>query len=158
MNERWVLARCKTRQERRAIDNLERQVCVTEVYAPRYSEQGKPHILFPGYLFVRTAAVNLSWLRSTKGMLDAVRMGSDYVIVRDDLVRSIRGREDADGWVKLPPPLEPGDLVTTRRGLFAGHVGLYEGMLAHNRVRVLFHVLGRQTRVEVDRDALERAA
>jgi hypothetical protein len=51
--------------------------------------------------------------------------------------------------------LKPGDQVRILQGPFAGHLGLYAGMRAHERVLVLLALLGGQQRVELPKADVE---
>lgn len=48
--------------------------------------------------------------------------------------------------------------VLIKTGILKDHYGLYQGMQAHDRRRILMDVLGRRTEVIVDADAVEIAA
>jgi len=48
-----------------------------------------------------------------------------------------------------------GDQVRITAGAFAGDLGLYQGMRARDRILVLLALLGGQSRVELDKDAVE---
>lgn len=51
--------------------------------------------------------------------------------------------------------LKRGQRVKILRGPFEGKDGLYDGMLGHERERVLLDLLGRFARVELSRNAIE---
>ena len=53
------------------------------------------------------------------------------------------------------PGLKPGDQVRNLQGPFAGHLGLYAGMRAHERALVLLALLGGQQRVELPKADVE---
>ena len=53
--------------------------------------------------------------------------------------------------------LKPGDRVRILQGPFAGQLGLYAGMRAHERLLVLLALLGGQQRVELANDDVESA-
>ncbi|MGB1270836.1 MAG: transcription termination/antitermination NusG family protein [Endozoicomonas sp.] len=69
----WYLLKVKTREELRAVSNLENQEF--EVYCPLLIEQGRDVPLFPGYLFVRLNQDDLDRyhkIRSTRGVSEVV--------------------------------------------------------------------------------------
>ena len=76
--------------------------------------------------------------------------------VGDAVIDNIRSRERG-GLVELPKRevFKPGDRVRVVQGPFAGQLGLYAGMRAHERVLVLLALLGGQQRVELAQDAIE---
>ena len=73
--------------------------------------------------------------------------------VSDDVIREIRDRE-CNGVVELPRRvLKHGDRVRILAGPFRGHLAIYAGMTANERIAVLLEMFGRQQRVTIpDRD------
>ena len=71
----------------------------------------------------------------------------------------IRARE-VRGAVELPKSsgLKPGDHVKILGGALRGHLALYAGMKPHQRVEVLFALLGGQQRVILPRADVEALA
>jgi transcriptional antiterminator RfaH len=67
--------------------------------------------------------------------------------VPDAVIEEIRGRE-RNGAIELPKRmLKCGDRVRILAGPFKGHLAIYAGMSAHERVAVLLQILGAATRV-----------
>jgi hypothetical protein len=60
---RWYLIQCRARQDKRALDNLQRQgfECYRPVYETERIRRGRKHLtsaaLFPGFLFIRLDAL-----------------------------------------------------------------------------------------------------
>ncbi len=119
--------------------------------------------LFPHYLTVRVDERKQDWkvLCSTKGV--------QYVLgkVRDEVVDRFRKLTDdtADGYyldsAMEAPRFKPDSTVLGLRGLFEDKFGRYVGLASGNRaerVRVLFHVLGRDAEFEVNACDLVAAA
>lgn len=77
----------------------------------------------------------------------------------DECIKDLRAREH-HGLVQLtsPPKFLPGDRVKTETGPFVGHLLIYEGQSAHDRVKVLVNLLGRAVRIELDEKTLVAAA
>ena len=111
--------------------------------------------LFPGYCFV---AIELQWHTAGRapGMVRIVLDGGVPARVPDSVIAEIRARE-RNGLVELPKreTFHVGDQVWILQGPFAGHLGLYAGMRAHERVLVLLALLGGQQRVELAKDDVE---
>jgi len=82
--------------------------------------------------------------------------GAQPARVPDAVIAEIRARE-RNGLVELPKRemFHVGDQVRILQGPFAGHLGLYAGQRAHERVLVLLALLGGQQRVELARDGIE---
>lgn len=106
--------------------------------------------LFPNYLFVGAAN---GWyaIQNTIGVRTILMSGQTPAKVPPIIVDEIRGREDHNGFVRLPlpPRYRPGQKVGIMRGLFRGRSGVYVGMGARDRERVLIEALGRVLTVEL---------
>src|SRR6516162_5522143 len=76
--------------------------------------------------------------------------------VADQIIDDLRKRE-RNGLVQLPKRemFHVGDQVRILQGPFAGHLGLYAGMRAHERVLVLLALLGGRQRVQLPKADVE---
>jgi transcriptional antiterminator RfaH len=114
-----------------------------------------PAPLFPGYCFL---TVEAQWYaaRWSIGVIGLIMDGVRPARVADQIIDELRKRE-RNGLIELPmrPGLKPGDQVRILQGPFAGHLGLYAGMCAHERVLVLLALLGGQQRVELPKADVE---
>lgn len=156
---RWFLVLTKPSSEEVARANLERQGYA--VYHPRllrpslYRGRWTNRIvsLFPRYLFVRldTSWQALTPVRSTLGIADVVRFGSEPAVVPDRIVEDLRGRADADtGLHRLKARvLERGAAIRVIGGVFAGLDGIFEREAGEQRVVVLLRLMGQETAVRV---------
>ena len=99
--------------------------------------------LFPSYLFV---GIESRWrpLLSTFGVATVIMAGESPGIVPHAVIEQLRSRLDIDGLVRLPKR-QRGDRVQIMHGPFAKRTGLYRGMTARDRVRVLLSVMGGHT-------------
>ena len=114
--------------------------------------------LFPGYLFSRldltlcgTAA------RYIPGVKDFLKFGSHVAEVSPEIIEELRAR--CPGGVAEIDLLKitPGEIVHIHEGPFAGLDAIFQRPLKDSqRVAVLLQILGRQTRVELPVDAIER--
>jgi transcriptional antiterminator RfaH len=157
----WCAARLMTRREAFATHFLD--LAGFDVYLPRLRERrivrgrrvevSPP--LFPGYCFV---LIVLQWhaARWCPGVFNLIMDGTGPAKVPDPVIAEIRSRE-RDGLIELPKPptLKPGDRVRITAGAFGGHLALYEGQTAHERVAVLLQFLGGQQRTELAASAIE---
>jgi transcriptional antiterminator RfaH len=158
----WCAARLMHRREALALHCLGLAGYLT--YCPRLRAQRLSHgrkietrpLLFPGYAFV---FIELQWhaARWSPGVCNLIMDGAAPAKVPDAVIAEIRGRERG-GLIELPKPprLEPGDHVRITSGAFGGHLALYEGQTAHERVAVLLQFLGSQQRTELPASAIER--
>jgi transcriptional antiterminator RfaH len=105
--------------------------------------------LFVGYLFIHIVD---QWhcLLGTHGVIGLIRSGDVPARIRDDEIVRIRAAETKDGVIVLPlTKFQPGEKVRITRGAFVDRVGLYAGMSARDRVRVLFQMFEREVSIEL---------
>lgn len=157
---RWYLVHTKPGREKVAQSNLERQDY--QVYLPlvlqpirrrgQWSEKVAP--LFPRYLFLGLCAgqQSLAPVRSTVGISNVVRQGSEYAIVPDQTLRDLRARENSEtGLHRLSHMalIEPGAAITVAAGPFDGIEGVFQRHAGNERVDVLLDMLGQIASVRV---------
>jgi transcription antitermination factor NusG len=101
--------------------------------------------------------IELQWheARWCPGVVRLVMDGIVPAKVPDGVIAAIRERE-RNGLVRLPPRLKPGDPVRILHGPFTGHLALYAGQAA--RERVMAGVLGSQQRVSLPQTSVEPAS
>jgi transcription antitermination factor NusG len=136
----WAVAVAQPHHERLVQTLLERQDF--ETYWPKIKTPAKRTAsLFPGYLMVR---VIVRWypVRWCPGVLRVLMNGDKPARLDDRVITEIKSRERG-GFVKLPkaPSVARGQRVRVVRGMFAGHVGIYDGMSGSQRERVLLQWL-----------------
>ena len=157
----WCAARLMAKREALALHCL--GLAGFETYAPRLREQRvvrgrkivrKP-LLFPGYCFIW---IELQWhaARWSPGTLGLIMAGDAPAKVPEAVIAELRSRE-RDGLIELPkaPALKPGDHVRITAGAFGGHLALYQGQTAHERVAVLLRLLGGIQRTVLPANAIE---
>lgn len=150
----WAVAQTESQREHVAANFLRQNAY--ETYLPRIAaktgarERVVP--LFPTYLFVR---IEERWwsIRWTIGVLRVLMSDEHPAVISDKTIRAIQRREGENGLVKLPKPpgiFKQGDPVVIRGdNSFSGLVGVFDGMAAHDRVRVLLVLMGRQVPISV---------
>jgi len=164
----WFAVYTKPRQERVARDHLARQgfrCFLPEAFNPfqTCTNRRRPRVepLFPRYLFLEALprVHDLAAVRSTRGVVCLVRAGHELLRVPLAIIAELKERLDPEtGLVRLcPAPLGPGDRVRVFDGPLAGLEGILETASGERRALVLMEILGRQSRVEVDRLSLQRA-
>ena len=166
-SSRWYVVQTQVNGETKAEQNLLRQGY--QIYLPRYLKRrrharkvdfvAKP--LFPRYLFVTIDMATQRWrsIQSTSGVSHLVANGDEPAVVPEGVVRALKVREDAKGFVKpdAAPSFAPGDKVRVLGGAFMDNAGLFNGMADHDRVSILLEMLGRQVRVVLDADLVAAA-
>ena len=156
---RWYLVFTKPAGEETARLNLERQgYCV---YFPRLQQRTlyrgrcieRVSALFPRYIFLqlRMGQQSLGPVRSTVGVVDAVRFGGEYAVVPAQVVDGlVQAADPVSGLHQLKNPLLVcGATVRVIAGAFAGLEGIFERGNGADRIVVLFKLLGHEAPVSV---------
>jgi len=154
----WYLVHTKPRQEKCALENLQRQgyQCYLPTLPSEKLRQGAVMVmeepLFPRYLFIRLGQRDSdpSWapIRSTKGVSRLVSFGVEPAKVSDSLVEALRAQEAS---VQAEPEqlFKPGERVRLTETPFAGIDGIYQMADGECRVMVLIELLSKQVWVRV---------
>jgi transcriptional antiterminator RfaH len=163
----WYVVQTQVNAEAKAAQNLLRQGF--EIYLPRYLKR-RSHArkidkvaapLFPRYLFVRVNTATQRWrsIQSTFGVSHLVLNGSDPARVAQQVLGSLKSREDESGFVKLDrrPQFSLGEKVRVLAGAFADNLGLFDGLDDRDRIAILLDLLGRKVRVSIDADMVSAA-
>jgi transcriptional antiterminator RfaH len=150
---RWMLIHTKPASESVAQANLQRQgyaVYYPRVLRParirgRWLERVGP--LFPSYLFCNLDVGNqtLGPIRSTHGVANIVRFGSEYTFVPDVIVNNLLERENPETGLhglQTCDAFEAGKKVRIVAGVFDGLDGVFQRACGDERVVVLLELLG----------------
>ena len=164
---RWYVVQSQPNAELKAVAHLNRQGFVT--YLPRYLKR-RHHArrvdivaapLFPRYLFVAIDMTAMRWrsIYSTVGVSRMVCNGDLPTPIPNQIVTTLKAREDASGLVRLEhqPSFRAGDKIRVLDGVFADCFALYEGMKDSDRVAILLDLLGRKVRVMVNVESVTAA-
>jgi transcriptional antiterminator RfaH len=149
----WYVIHCKPRQERRALENLERQsfFCYLPMLAVEKLRHGSvraaPEPLFPGYLFISLNELTDNWhpIRSTRGVVQLVRFRGDPAAVPNELIESIRFR--LANHESRVPFLEPGEPVRITHGPFSKVEAIFIANDGQERVVLLLNILNQEQRL-----------
>jgi transcriptional antiterminator RfaH len=163
----WYVVQTQVNAEAKAAGNLVRQGF--EIYLPRYLKR-RSHArkveqiaapLFPRYLFVQIDVATQRWrsIQSTFGVSRLVLNGSDPAPVAQQVVSSLKAREDESGYVALEqrPKFALGEKVRVLEGVFAENLGLFDGLADRDRIAILLDLLGRKVRVSIEADMVAAA-
>jgi transcriptional antiterminator RfaH len=162
-NFRWYVVQSQPNAENKAVAHLMRQGFTT--YLPRYLKRRQharridivPAPLFPRYFFVAIDITVQRWrsVYSTIGVTQLICNGDVPAAVPDEVVTTLKAREDAVGLIRLQPrPFRLGEKIRIVEGVLADCLGLYNGMTDRDRVTILLDLLGRKVRVLVDAEAV----
>ena len=116
---------------------------------------------FPRYLFVQADLdeVGLNGLQWIPGAVGLVSFGGEPAIVPDAFIHELKrrlARIEQSGGLHLDG-LKQGDRIKLVRGPFAHYDAIFDAHLpAEERVLVLLHWLGREVKVKVNANAVEK--
>ena len=165
MGTGWYTIYCKPRKELQVANYLRSNNI--EVYHPTLRVKpvnpraSKIRPYFPRYLFVHCdlESTGVSALKWTPGAVGLVEFGGQPAVVPDVFIHTLRKRiaeVEAAGGLNLHG-LKQGDRVEIKGGPFAGHEAIFDLHLSgEKRVQVLLHWLGRETKVKLNANAIEK--
>ncbi len=153
----WFLLQTKTRQEGRAIENLQRQGI--DSFCPmirlekvsRGNRVVKLEPLFSGYIFVNLTQtlVSATTVRSTRGVSRFVTCAGSPAIVPDALIEQLQKRTDpssAELVSKLP---KIGEKLEIIEGPFRGLNAVFSQVDGDQRAVVLINLLNQQVKASI---------
>lgn len=149
----WYLIQCKTRQDERAQEHLQRQgyTCFRSTYQCERLQKGQRRTisesLFPGYLFIQIGTQD-SWspLRSTRGVSRVVAFGAHPMPISNSLVEELKERNHRGVVTTL---LKAGENVRINEGPFSELEAVFLAMEGEERVVVLMNFLQREQRINM---------
>lgn len=156
----WYAVQTKSRDERLAVENLNRQGFVTHLPLIKVARhrrgrwQGTIEPLFPGYLFVQLdmGRQNAAPIRSTRGVIGMVRFGIEPQPVPHTIMRVLLDAHACEGSAIDPDSLfKAGDRVTLVEGPMKGLTAIVQAKTSQDRVLLLLDLLGRENPVTVSR-------
>lgn len=162
----WYLIHTHPRQERKALENIERQGYGAFLPLMRSRKRCKGRLadvvepMFPRYLFVRLNTTTDNWrpLHSTLGVSALVRFGVEPARVPPKLVELLRDRAGDDGIRNMPvSELNVGERVRIAAGPFEGFEGVLHAKSGRERVVLLLNLVGGAVRVEIDQKDIDGA-
>ena len=161
---RWYALRSKPNREKevhKRLSDLGVKVFLPWLRARRRRRGRRQWVLvplFPGYLFsCLDLEVSGKTVRYVPGVKDFLKFGSHVAEVSQEIVDELRER--CPGGVAEIDPLKinPGEVVRIQEGPFAGVEAIFERALKDSeRVAVLLEILGRQTKLELPAEAIEK--
>ncbi|MDR1423342.1 MAG: transcription/translation regulatory transformer protein RfaH [Azoarcus sp.] len=162
----WYLIHTKPRQEKCALENLERQSyeCYLPLLPTEKIRKRKLTVieapLFPRYLFIRLSLDSTfrSWapIRSTIGVSRLVSFGNRPAQADDGLIELLKSHEQTlhDAPERL---FSQGETVRLTGGAFNGIEGIYQMTDGEQRAMVLIELLSKPVSMSVETASLRRA-
>jgi transcriptional antiterminator RfaH len=159
---RWYLVQCRSREEYRAQEHLERQgfECYRPLYERERITRGRRTLtrtdLFPGYLFIHLDRVHDNWLPicSTRGVIQIVRFAAYPLPVADQIIEQIRLRIESRSLSE--PYLKTGDGVVITEGSFSGIEAIFVATDGDERVLLLLNILQTDQRLSFPVQAVRK--
>ena len=164
-NKAWYTLHTKSRKEAHVYNYL----CATniEVFYPTIKVKpvnpraSKIRAFFPRYLFARVDIdeVGLSALQWVPGMSSVVSFGGELAIVQDHYIDELRRCITEIDVISngVQDNLASGDQIRIASGQFTGYEAIFDMQLnGAERVQVLLRWLGRQVKVVVNVDVIEK--
>lgn len=161
----WYLSQTRPNADEIAKRNLQRQGFQTFqpmelrsiVRRGRFAERLRP--FFTGYLFVSYPHPTPPWslVNSTYGVARLVRFGDRPVPVPDKVMADLFAACDQNAIISVEQGLCIGDTVEVLRGPLASFVGQLERHSPDERAVILLDIIGKQTRVTINKADLRAA-
>lgn len=158
----WYCARTKPKHEHIAAANVSRNLGL-EVFNPRLRIERATRrglvrsieALFPCYIFVRCPVSSWNHIRYETGISSLVHFGDRIPTVPNHVIAELKECFEAEAPMDVEDRLYPGAEVSVAYGAFQGFQAIVLRMLpSRQRVQILLEILGRQTLVEVERQAV----
>lgn len=163
--KRWYLLYCKRGEQLRAKMHLENQG--VECFYPeievekirRGKRQTVKEPLFPSYMFVRfdfNVGPSFTTVRSTRGVSDFIRFGSEPKELKGDLIYDLKQLESSakseTPSVELP---KPGQEIEVKGGQFCGLKAIYQEPDGETRSIMLVKMISQPVALSIDNKHLD---
>ncbi|PML80828.1 transcription/translation regulatory transformer protein RfaH [Enterovibrio norvegicus] len=160
----WYLLYCKRSEQQRAEQHLKRQgvdcyypqVSVEKIRRGKRSSILEP--LFPNYVFASFDPEKISFttIRSTRGVVDFVRVGAKPQLVPLDLIKNLMVIEDSDDQrERLSEVWKHGDDIAISQGQFEGMEAIYKEADGELRSILMINLLNKQVEVSLENGILD---
>ena len=159
----WYIVQLKPNSHKVAVRNLERQRF--ETFLPMHEVKRRTATkfetvirpLFVGYMFVACDPEKAPWrqINSTYGISRMPSFAEGPKPMPEALMAGLRARCDNVGKVKPLENFEAGQSVEMHSGPFSNFIATVEQMASDARVWVLLDFMGKETRVQVDRQQIQ---
>ena len=157
VEEKWFLIKTKTRQEKRAMENLQRQHA--ECYCPEVFVEkifrGKKsqviEILFPGYLFVnfRNPASSIQSVKNTRGVQSFVSFGGLPAWAPYALIQELKEKTKPSENLLISNLPKKGDKLKVTDGPFNGISVIFSQPNGDERAEVLLNMMNQQVKASI---------
>ncbi len=153
----WFLVKTKTLQEKRAMENLQRQYI--ECYCPevfvekivRGKKSQVVEILFPGYLFVnfRNPASSIHAVKNTRGVQSFVSFGGAPARVPFALIQELKEKTKQSENLLISNLPKRGDKLKVTDGPFNGMSVVFSQPNGDERAEVFLNMMNQQVKASI---------
>lgn len=160
----WYLLYCKRNEQQRAVVHLERQgvqyyypkILIEKVRQGRRKAIIEP--LFPNYVFISfdVNAISFTTIRSTRGVVDFIRLGAKPAVVPQELIEQLQQNEEMRTQHNAQGELTPGDEIEIISGQFAGTEAIFKEADGEYRSILLIKMLNTQVTVSTANQAMRK--
>ncbi len=157
LEKEWFLLKTKTRQEKRAMENLLRQHI--DCYCPQaFVEKifrGKKsqiiEILFPGYIFVnfRNPESSIQSVKNTRGVRSFVSFGGTPARVPFELIQELKEKTKPSENLLISNLPKRGDELKVTDGPFHGMSVVFSQPNGDERAEVLLNIMSQQVKTSM---------
>ena len=157
VEEKWFLLKTKTRQEKRAMENLQRQhaecycpeVFVEKIFRGKKSQVFE--VLFPGYLFVnfRNPRSPLHSVKNTRGVQNFVSFGGSPARVPCALIQELKEKTKPSENLLISNLPKRGDKLKVTGGPFEGISVVFSQPNGDERAEVLLNMMNQQVKASI---------
>ena len=165
VEEKWFLLKTKTRQEKRAMENLLRQHI--DCYCPeafvekilRGKKSQVIEILFPGYLFVnfRNPESSIHSVKNTRGVQSFVSFGGHPAWVPSALIQELKEKTKPSENLLISNLPKRGDKLKVTDGPFNGMSVVFSQPNGDERAEVLLDMMNQQVKASIKYSNLDAA-
>jgi transcriptional antiterminator RfaH len=163
MSKEWFILQIKANSHQKAMKNLSKQGF--ETFLPlhdttsrntsRFINTTRP--LFPGYMFITFDRKESKWhkINNTYGVSRLVTFNSLLKSIPSTIIESLMERCDLLGKLLPVKKLNKGDKIKVSNGPFANFIATVETYETDQRIWILMDLMGRKTKTQVSRNAIE---
>ncbi len=158
IEKKWFLLKTKTRQEKRAMENLQRQY--TECYCPevfvekiiRGKKSQVSEILFPGYLFVnfRSPTSSIHSVKNTRGVQSFVSFDGSPVRVPSALIQELKEKTKPSEKLLISNLPKRGDKLKVTEGPFNGMSVIFSQPNGDMRAEVFLNIMNQKVKASIE--------
>lgn len=160
----WYLLYCKRGEQQRAKQHLENQQ--VECFYPEVEIgkiiRGKRTLvkepLFPCYIFVRfdfKIGPSFTTVRSTRGVSDFIRFGSQPKVLQGDLIYSLKMIYESDSKEAIECLPESGQKIGIKEGPYSGVKAIYKEADGEKRSILLITLINQEVEINIDNNIIE---